>query len=449
MANGRLLAPMLLVTLVLLGAGLSKGESLDRASCEVAVEEWTEVQLGKAQELKWQLQEKEAMGDRSMPDLLFFLHIPRAGGKSYNQCFLSALMPMSVQCNMSYHVLRDDPNHACRLLATHDDYSMMERLLPGTKTFVTSVFREPVDRVISSYEFANHIAARSAGLDTSRYPDDTVMGARKKVRDHYAGLVSTDTRNIWPWTVLSIAMEEDLWTRRDFVGIPPDPVGFDTHTADMYDRPHLIIPLKEFIQLPLVHDVVHNNAVFQLVGITNNSILPEATKLRHCVIKYPELGKPMLDLAKARVDTLAHLAFTDKLNEGMALLAAMIGRSLSSNPREIPKTGWKPKCKNMRKHVDLKHPKPTLRESFLACMNQQRELTILNDKVAFNGFGDVEFSRRARKAINKDVIREIERLNALDMEITEYAREVYKKKVAAYEDYMESFERLDLGRDCI
>lgn len=52
--------------------------------------------------------------------------------------------------------------------------------------------------------------------------------------------------------------------QRDFVGIPPEPVGFDPETTDMYDRPHLMIPLKEFVQLPLVHDVVHNNAVFQV-----------------------------------------------------------------------------------------------------------------------------------------------------------------------------------------
>jgi len=39
------------------------------------------------------------------------------------------------------------------------------------------------------------------------------MSARKKIRDHYTNLVNTDTRNIWPWTVLSVAMEEDLWTR--------------------------------------------------------------------------------------------------------------------------------------------------------------------------------------------------------------------------------------------
>lgn len=75
------------------------------------------------------------------------------------------------------------------------------------------MFREPVDRVISMYEFTSHIAARSMGLDVSNYPDDTVMSTRKKVRDHYTHLVSTDTRNIWPWTVLSVAMEEDLWTR--------------------------------------------------------------------------------------------------------------------------------------------------------------------------------------------------------------------------------------------
>lgn len=104
-------------------------------------------------------------------------------------------------------------SHACRLLATHDDYSMTQRLPPGTKTFVTSLFRDPVDRVMSTYEFAAHIAARSMGLDVSNHPDETVMSARKKIRDHYTNLVNTDTRNIWPWTVLSVAMEEDLWTR--------------------------------------------------------------------------------------------------------------------------------------------------------------------------------------------------------------------------------------------
>lgn len=39
------------------------------------------------------------------------------------------------------------------------------------------------------------------------------------------------------------------------------------------------------------------------------------------------------------MDTLAHLGFTDNLEEAMALLAAMVGRSLSSKPHEIPAKG--------------------------------------------------------------------------------------------------------------
>lgn len=57
----------------------------------MAVEEWVEMQLGAAEELKWQLQEEEERREEpDMPDLIFFLHIPRAGGKSYHQWYVLA-----------------------------------------------------------------------------------------------------------------------------------------------------------------------------------------------------------------------------------------------------------------------------------------------------------------------------------------------------------------------
>ena len=36
------------------------------------------------------------------------------------------------------------------------------------------------------------------------------------------------------------------------------------------------------------------------MGITNNSILPEALRLRRCVMKHPSLGSHLVQLAKVR-----------------------------------------------------------------------------------------------------------------------------------------------------
>ncbi|CAI7871691.1 unnamed protein product [Closterium sp. NIES-53] len=43
-------------------------------------------------------------------DLLFFLHVPRTGGRTYHQCFLKPLFPVSLRCPRSYDELRFDPS---------------------------------------------------------------------------------------------------------------------------------------------------------------------------------------------------------------------------------------------------------------------------------------------------------------------------------------------------
>ncbi|CAI5514302.1 unnamed protein product [Closterium sp. Naga37s-1] len=78
---------------------------------------------------------------------------------------------------------------------------------------------KPLDRVLSMYEFSVHISGRSMGLDLKQLPDETLYAARRKMREHYRNLVPTDTRNVWPWTSLSVTMEEDLWDRVSGVDI--------------------------------------------------------------------------------------------------------------------------------------------------------------------------------------------------------------------------------------
>ncbi|CAI5463543.1 unnamed protein product [Closterium sp. Yama58-4] len=425
-------------------AALRYGQSepppkLDYASCAAEVEEWVDVQMAETAEVQWQREERMASGESPMPQTLFFLHVARAGGRTYHQCFLSTLMPSTVQCNMSYHVLRDDPTMGCRLLATHDDYGMTTQLPPGAATGVTTLFREPLDRVLSMYEFSVHISGRSMGLDLKQLPDETLYAARRKMREHYRNLVPTDTRNVWPWTLLSVTMEEDLWDRRDFTGIPPPPVGFDEGRDDMYSRAHLVMPLRDFIELPLAHDVVHNGATFQLAGITNNSVLPEAKRLRQCVLQHPELGGEMLKLAKARVDALIHLGFTDRMEESIELLLAVIDRSLSSQAFTLPGKNPRGRCKRPKKKAkERAMPWKSIREQYAECLKDQMELTQLNELIAFRHMGPLKFSRKERARIPEDVMRRIKELNALDLELTEYARDKYTQMLDKYRPMMEA-----------
>ncbi|CAF1861609.1 unnamed protein product, partial [Brassica napus] len=66
---------------------------------------------------------------RSLQDLLFFLHVPRTGGRTYFHCFLRTLYDNAEECPRSYDKLHFDPRkQKCKLLATHDDYSLMSKL---------------------------------------------------------------------------------------------------------------------------------------------------------------------------------------------------------------------------------------------------------------------------------------------------------------------------------
>lgn len=93
----------------------------------------------------------------------------------------------------------------CRLLATHDDYSMMSKL-PREKTSVVTVLRNPIDRVFSTYEFSVEVAARF--LVHPNLTSATEM--TKRIRAKNKGVSTLD---IWPWKYLVPWMREDLFTR--------------------------------------------------------------------------------------------------------------------------------------------------------------------------------------------------------------------------------------------
>ncbi len=127
--------------------------------------------------------------------VVFFLHVPRTAGRTYNSCFLKQAFAPSQRCARSYDMLRYNVSlPTCKLLTSHDDYSIVSTLPPDA--VVITQLRDPVDRVLSAYEFANEVAVRGVG----RQPVNLVAPTPKPGR--------TDTRNVWPWSHLV------LWTQR-------------------------------------------------------------------------------------------------------------------------------------------------------------------------------------------------------------------------------------------
>ncbi|GBF96086.1 hypothetical protein Rsub_08962 [Raphidocelis subcapitata] len=96
--------------------------------------------------------------------LLFFLHIPRTAGRSLFTCLLRPGTHPAARCPKSYESL--DPGQLppdCRLLSSHDDYSVVAQLPPGRVAVVTQL-RDPLQRFVSAYEFAIEAAAKEASM---------------------------------------------------------------------------------------------------------------------------------------------------------------------------------------------------------------------------------------------------------------------------------------------
>lgn len=127
--------------------------------------------------------------------MLFFLHVPRTAGRTYHQCFLKTAHPPSRRCAPSYDVLRLNISYpGCNVLSSHDDISISDFYSP--EGAVITQLRKPVDRVISAYEFAIDVAARSVRTDMSVRPKPPKPNA-------------VSTLNVWPWSHLV------PWFRRD------------------------------------------------------------------------------------------------------------------------------------------------------------------------------------------------------------------------------------------
>ncbi|XP_044506855.1 protein-tyrosine sulfotransferase-like isoform X2 [Mangifera indica] len=384
-----------------------------------------------------------------LQDLLFFLHVPRTGGRTYFHCLLRKLYSSSLECPRSYDKLRFDPGKTnCRLLVTHDDYSMMSKL-PKEKTSVVTILRNPIDRVFSTYEFSVEVAARF--LVHPNLTSATRMA--KRLRSKSSGVSTLD---IWPWKYLVPWMREDLFARRD---ARKQKVNVDVSGNDPYYMEDFVMPLQDFINKPTAWDIVHNGATFQVVGLTNNSFLAESHEVRHCVQKFKTLGDYVLQVAKKRLDEMLYIGLTENHRESANIFGRVVGAQVisqmaasnssiegsnksehssslsdikpASNYHQNSTPDQKSANVTSAEKVEILKENMTvgkLMQDYEVCISSLRKSQATRRINSLKRISPVNFSKEARLQVPEEVLEQIRSLNSLDLELYEYALDIFAKQ---------------------
>ncbi|KGN64850.2 hypothetical protein Csa_022790 [Cucumis sativus] len=352
----------------------------------------------------------------TLKDLLFFLHVPRTGGRSYYHCFLKKLYPSSQNCPLSHYKLRFDPR-----MWTHERFTKKFSLViaeEGEDFGVVTIVRNPVDRVLGSYEFSVEVAARSLV-----HPDLASATKMSKHRDVRRQKGSSEAKSDSP-----------------------------------YDMEDMLMPLKEFVDDPIVHDLVHNGATFQIAGLTNNSYLAEGHEIRHCVQKHKSLGQHVLHVAKKRLDAMLYVGLTAEQKESATMFANVVGAQVISQLRDA-KFSMDTSADNQSDYISswrldselesnidqsnstvlyemttVQDESKTKRENmtvaelievYEGCSSSMLKTQSRRRFASLKRISPANFSKEARRSISDEVLQQIRTLNYLDMELFEHAREIF------------------------
>ncbi|KAE8727162.1 Protein-tyrosine sulfotransferase [Hibiscus syriacus] len=428
---------ILLIILGLVGNAFSIN---DYEHCENVVKKWASTSLKHGRNVD----------KHTLKDLLFFLHVPRTGGRTYFYCFLKKLYLSSLECPRSYDKLRFDPSkEKCRLLVTHDDYSITSKL-PRDRTSVVTILRNPIDRVFSTYEFSVEVAARF--LVHPNLTSAKLMTGRLRSKSK-----GVSTLDIWPWKYLVPWMREDLFARRDARKARSTGTN-EVSSNDPYNMKDVAMPLLNYINDPIAHEIVHNGATFQIAGLTNNSYLPESHEVRHCVDKYNNLGDYVLQVAKKRLDNMLYVGLTEDHRESATMFANVVGQQVisqmaNSNPigqgatvnRSEPSSSLSDSELDQNTNSDEKGNETTpssddndvkqesmtvgkLMDTYEVCISSLRKTQARRRIASLKRISPANFTKEARLQVPQVVLQQIQSLNKLDLELYEYARGIYAKQ---------------------
>ncbi|KAL3694622.1 hypothetical protein R1sor_008273 [Riccia sorocarpa] len=378
---------------------------LDEERCELTVRSWAEKELGTP----------ERQQKQNLQDLLYFMHIPRTGGRTFYECFLKGLFEPSERCQISYAYDRlrlDTSRSGCRLVSAHDDYSLMAKLPQGKSACATNL-RDPLSRVLSTYEFSAALATVSLKFLKPRFNPRHPSSAHTDV-DFRMRISSTPY--VWPWNYLVEFVQKDISVRLR--------IARQTQTVQDVHLP--VMPFEEFIHQPIAHELVHNAATFQVAGLTNNSYLKEAKEIRACAIHHPHLGRWVLDVAKRKLDNMLYVGLTERQEESVKLLANILGHQVLSKDGTKLSRAWKTATGN------------SVGSSGVFSLTSESETTRKDviDQALISYPGCVKNMSKQipdmkpmdRKLIPKHVLDEVKRLNSLDLQLYFHAQVLFQKQ---------------------
>eukprot|EP00798_Chlamydomonas_sp_ICE-L_P032022 gene32022-16545_t len=191
--------------------------------------------------------------------------------------------PTRQRCPKAYdNLARIDtavPN--CGLLSSHDDFSIISKL-PDDVAVLTHI-RDP----------------RASMENEKPNPETFLYCAAHHMRALYPlcllWAINAPGSSSIKW-ILSEAEEDNV--------LP---------SLDPYNN-RLYMPLHEFMETDIAHELLHNGETYQVLGITNYSHWNDAEELRHCMTSYPSAMEAMFNISKARIQRFHHASFAFPLS---------------------------------------------------------------------------------------------------------------------------------------
>ncbi|CAL5225562.1 g8401 [Coccomyxa viridis] len=347
---------------------------------------------------------------------VFFLHIPRTAGRTYYFCFLKMATPPSRRCEKSYDVLRLNTSIAdCGLLGSHDDLSVMQ-YLPKDTAVVTQL-RNPVDRILSAYEFVIEVASRQV----------LKLNPRKKPKRKL-----TSTKNVWPWSYLAPWMEADMTQRQAARSGAAGTAGAEGSVGtDPYDN-GLFMPLRQFIEEPIVQDLLHNGAALQVLGATNYTHWKDGHGVRACSGS-ATLHEELQAAAIARLDTFAHVGIMEDLEGSILSLAASMGLKLGGPAWKAATDAFEEgeggRVEQVKPDGSYRHPEP-LGRAHEMCVARARKKAATRKAESMRALvlpdgSHVDFGKDTRAAIDPKLIQRIRELNAADEALWQHGKTLH------------------------
>ena len=327
---------------------------------------------------------------------IFHLHIPRTAGRTLHGCVLTPATDADTRCPRAYGPGGGDAAAAvdCVLLASHDDASLLDSLPRDTRVVVH--VRHPLDRVLSSYEFATEGAALWVGGKVRR-PED---GERKRNTTRPSG-PPTPVAAVWPWSYLV------TWL-----------VGLMEEGGGVVQAP---ITLGEFVEAPLTLDLVHNGATLQVLGATNASRAAEAARVRACVASDAAAAAVAADAAATRLRTWVaaggHVGVADRLDASVAAAAAALGWSMDASTVTTTQRGRA----------------ASLGDAYRACEARTRARAARRRARAAELLGSAPLGAAGRATLPASARQRILNLNAADVRLHKVAGELLDAALARRE----------------